>query len=170
MNTIHPFDLSVFSNIPLWAAFFSWCSAQAIKLAIDFAKTRRVDFRYFVSTGGMPSAHSATVTGLATSLGLTQGWDAPITALASVFAIITMFDAATVRHAAGLQAQVLNGPRGLPLGHRLLDRVHDRLGPPPRRPRLTRAAAPPEKRLTPPPDSASLPAVLPISDPERSLP
>ena len=67
-----------------------------------------MDFRYFVSTGGMPSAHSATVTGLATSLGLTQGWDAPITALASVFAIITMFDAATVRHAAGLQAQVLN--------------------------------------------------------------
>ena len=108
MNTIHPFDLSVFSNIPLWAAFFSWCSAQAIKLAIDFAKTRRVDFRYFVSTGGMPSAHSATVTGLATSLGLTQGWDAPVTALASVFAIITMFDAATVRRAAGLQAQVLN--------------------------------------------------------------
>ena len=97
MNPIHPFDLTVFSNIPLWAAFFSWC-----------AKTRRVDFRYFVSTGGMPSAHSATVTGLATSLGLTQGWDAPITALASVFAIITMFDAATVRHAAGLQAQVLN--------------------------------------------------------------
>ena len=80
MNAIHPFDLSVFSNVPLWAAFFSWCSAQAIKLAIDFAKTRRVDFRYFVSTGGMPSAHSATVTGLATSLGLTQGWDAPVTA------------------------------------------------------------------------------------------
>ena len=45
MNPIHPFDLTVFSNIPLWAAFFSWCSAQAIKLAIDFAKTRRVDFR-----------------------------------------------------------------------------------------------------------------------------
>ena len=106
--SLHPFGLEVFSNAPLWAAFFSWCSAQAIKMAIDFAKTRRVDFRYFVSTGGMPSAHSATVTGLATSLGLVQGWDSPIVALASVFAIITMFDAATVRHAAGLQAQVLN--------------------------------------------------------------
>lgn len=106
--TLHPFGLAVFGNIPLWAAFFSWCSAQAIKLAIDFIRTRRVDFRYFVSTGGMPSAHSATVAGLATSLGLVEGWDSPVVALASVFAIITMFDAATVRRAAGLQACVLN--------------------------------------------------------------
>lgn len=106
--SLHPFDTSVFSNIPLWAAFFSWCSAQAIKLSIDFFRTRRIDFRYFVSTGGMPSAHSATVSGLATSLGLVEGWEAPVVALASVFAIITMFDAATVRRAAGIQAKVLN--------------------------------------------------------------
>ena len=105
---IHPFDASVFRNVPLWAAFFSWCSAQAIKMALDFARTRRVDFRYFVSTGGMPSAHSATVAGLATSVGLVAGWDSPALAVAAVFAIITMFDAATVRRAAGLQAQVLN--------------------------------------------------------------
>ena len=105
---VHPFGTDVFRNVPLWAAFFSWCSAQAIKMAIDFARTRRVDFRYFVSTGGMPSAHSATVAGLATSTGLVAGWDAPVFAAAAVFAIITMFDAATVRRAAGLQAQVLN--------------------------------------------------------------
>ena len=101
-------DFALFRNVPLWAAFFSWCSAQAIKLAIDFARTRRVDFRYFVSTGGMPSAHSATVSGLAASTGLVAGWDSPALAVAAVFAIITMFDAATVRRAAGLQAQVLN--------------------------------------------------------------
>lgn len=105
---LHPFGLSVFSNVPLWAAFFSWCSAQAIKLASDFVRTRRFDFRYFVSTGGMPSAHSATVSGLATSIGLVEGWDSSVLALSSVFAIITMFDAATVRRAAGLQAKVLN--------------------------------------------------------------
>ena len=105
---LHPFDVSVFSNIPLWAAFFSWCSAQGIKLVLDFAKSRRVDFRYFVSTGGMPSAHSATVSGLAASTGLVAGWDSPALAVSAVFAIITMFDAATVRRAAGLQARVLN--------------------------------------------------------------
>jgi len=106
--TLHPFGFSVFSNIPLWAAFFSWCSAQAIKLVIDFSRTRTWDFRYFVSTGGMPSAHSATVAGLATSTGLVCGWDSGALAVASVFAIITMFDAATVRRAAGIQARVLN--------------------------------------------------------------
>ena len=106
--TLHPFGETVFRNVPLWAAFFSWCSAQAIKMALDFARTRRVDFRYFVSTGGVPSAHSATVAGLATSVGLVAGWDSPALAVAAVFAFITMFDAATVRRAAGLQAQVLN--------------------------------------------------------------
>lgn len=106
--TLHSFGFSVFSNIPLWAAFFSWCSAQAIKLCIDFARTRKMDFRYFVSTGGMPSAHSATVAGLANSVGLVAGWDSPLFAVAAVFAIITMFDAATVRRAAGIQARVLN--------------------------------------------------------------
>ena len=92
--TLHPFGETVFRNVPLWAAFFSWCSAQAIKMALDF--------------GGMPSAHSATVAGLATSVGLVAGWDSLALAVAAVFAIITMFDAATVRRAAGLQAQVLN--------------------------------------------------------------
>ena len=108
MNPIHPFDLTVFSNIPLWAAFFSWCSAQAIKLAIDFAKTRRVDFRYFVSTGGMPSAHTAMVVALTTSIGLTEGFGTPIAMVALGFTSVTMFDAATVRRAAGEQAKVLN--------------------------------------------------------------
>ena len=82
--------------------------AQLIKMAINFAKTRNVDLRYLVSTGGMPSAHSATVAGLATSVGMTQGFGSALFAIATVFAIITMFDASTVRRAAGLQAKILN--------------------------------------------------------------
>lgn len=71
-------------------------------------KTGRVDFRYLLSTGGMPSAHSAMVCGLCTSIGLTEGFDAPLTMLAAGFAAITMFDAAGVRRAAGHQAKILN--------------------------------------------------------------
>ncbi len=91
-----------------WAAFFSWMAAQAIKMVIAAVRTRRFDFEYFVSTGGMPSAHSALVLGLATSIGLTEGFGAPVTMLAIGVAAITTFDAATVRHAAGEQAKVLN--------------------------------------------------------------
>jgi len=95
-------------NTCFWAAFFSWCLAQFIKLVINFVKTRDIDFRYFASTGGMPSAHSATVCGLATSIGITEGFISPVFALSTVFAVITMFDASTVRRAAGQQATVLN--------------------------------------------------------------
>jgi len=56
----------------------------------------------------MPSAHSASVSGLATSVGIIQGFGSAIFAIALCLAIIVMFDASTVRRAAGLQAMLLN--------------------------------------------------------------
>jgi len=91
-----------------WSSFLAWITAQAIKLTRAAFKTKRVDFEYLVSTGGMPSAHSAMVVGLAVSVGLTEGFGSPLAMLAAAFAAITMFDAATVRRAAGEQAKVLN--------------------------------------------------------------
>ena len=100
--------LGFLGNIWFICAFFSWCLAQIIKMFLAFIQTRKVDMHYLVSTGGMPSAHSATVSGLATSIGITHGFDTPLFAIAAVYAIITMFDASTVRRAAGQQAAVLN--------------------------------------------------------------
>lgn len=91
-----------------WAAFLSWSVAQTVKLVRAAVKQRTVDFEYLVSTGGMPSAHSAMVTGLAASIGLTEGFGTPLAMLAIGFASVTMFDAATVRRAAGEQAKVVN--------------------------------------------------------------
>lgn len=56
----------------------------------------------------MPSSHSAFVTSLATGVGLVEGFDSTLFALAAVFALIVMYDAAGVRRAAGKQARVLN--------------------------------------------------------------
>lgn len=100
--------IDVFSTAGFWSAFLSWMTAQFTKMICGFVLRKRVDFRYFVSTGGMPSAHSATVAGLATSMGMTQGFDSAAFVIALCFAIITMFDASTVRRAAGQQAGVLN--------------------------------------------------------------
>ena len=47
-----------------WSAFLAWITAQTIKIVRSAVKTRSIDFEYLVSTGGMPSAHSAMVTGL----------------------------------------------------------------------------------------------------------
>lgn len=91
-----------------WSAFLGWSTAQCIKMAKGFVKTGHVDFQYLLSTGGMPSAHSAMVCGLCASLGMTLGFNSPLTMLAVGFASITMFDAANVRRAAGHQARVLN--------------------------------------------------------------
>ena len=104
MNSV----LDFFSAPWFWAGLLSWCVAQTIKMTVDFFRTHRIDFSYFVSTGGMPSAHSAMVSGLATSIGLTEGFGSPICVLAAAFAVVTMFDAAGVRNAAGQQARLLN--------------------------------------------------------------
>ncbi len=48
------------------------------------------------------------VCGSCTSVGLTEGFDSPVAALALGIAAITMFDATTARRAAGHQARVLN--------------------------------------------------------------
>lgn len=95
-------------NVSIWSAFWAWFGAQLTKMAMSFRNTRRIDFRYLVSTGGMPSAHSSLAAGLATSVGVEAGFGSPFFALALVFASIVMFDAQTVRRAAGHQARLLN--------------------------------------------------------------
>lgn len=100
--------ITVFSTAGFWSALLSWMIAQFTKMICGIVMKKGVDFRYFVSTGGMPSAHSATVAGLATSMGMTQGFDSPEFVIALTIAIITMFDASTVRRAAGQQARLLN--------------------------------------------------------------
>ncbi len=92
----------------LWSSFAAWTIAQSVKMTTGLIKTGKIDFHYLLSTGGMPSAHSAMVCALCTSIGLTEGFDSPIAMLASGFAAITMFDAAVVRRAAGHQATILN--------------------------------------------------------------
>jgi hypothetical protein len=95
-------------NPHIWAAAAGWTVAQITKMLCGFTVTRRLDFSYLASTGGMPSAHSALVSALATSVGLRVGLASPLFALALAFAMVTMFDAATVRRAAGHQARLLN--------------------------------------------------------------
>jgi len=100
--------VSVFSTAGFWSAFLSWMIAQFTKMICGIVMKKGVDFRYFVSTGGMPSAHSATVSGLATSMGMTYGFNSAEFVISLTLAVITMFDASTVRRAAGQQARLLN--------------------------------------------------------------
>lgn len=59
-------------------------------------------------TGGMPSSHSALITGACAGIGWELGFADPLFAFACTIAFIVMYDASGVRRAAGLQAARLN--------------------------------------------------------------
>jgi acid phosphatase family membrane protein YuiD len=99
---------SIFHNKILLVALIACFSAQGLKVIVELIRHRKINFRFLMSTGGMPSAHSALVGALATGVGLTLGWSSPDFAIASLFAVIVMYDAAGVRQAAGKQARILN--------------------------------------------------------------
>ena len=99
---------NIIDNSVLLVAVIACLIAQASKLVVEVVKNRKLDVRVLVTTGGMPSAHSALVTALASGIGQTVGWASSEFALATIFAIIVMYDAAGVRQAAGKQARILN--------------------------------------------------------------
>lgn len=101
-------DFKWYINPVFWCALIAWMVAQGTKMLTHFVRTREVDFHYLVSTGGVPSAHSAMAAALATSVGLQVGFSEPLFAVTLAFAIVVMFDAQSVRRAAGQQAKLLN--------------------------------------------------------------
>jgi uncharacterized protein len=94
--------------IILLICFASWAVAQATKFVIGRIREKHYDWRYFVATGGMPSSHSATVCALATSMGITYGITSAYFDIATILAIIVMYDAAGVRRAVSRQSVILN--------------------------------------------------------------
>jgi acid phosphatase family membrane protein YuiD len=90
------------------AVVLSWFIAQVAKLVRGGFRSKRSKFRWIFDTGGMPSAHSATVSCLTTVTGLYFGFDSLFFLIVLIFSLITMFDAAGVRRSVGRQAVVLN--------------------------------------------------------------
>ncbi|MDF0556960.1 divergent PAP2 family protein [Kamptonema sp. UHCC 0994] len=99
---------NILHNQVLVVALLACLIAQVLKVPIELVKNRKFNLRYLVTTGGMPSSHSAFVGALSAGVGQTVGWDSPEFAIAVIFAIIVMYDAAGVRQAAGKQARILN--------------------------------------------------------------
>ena len=86
----------------------SWFIAQLIKVITVIINDKRIDFRRFVGSGGMPSSHASMVTALSTAVGIIDGFSSVNFAICAVFSLVVMYDAAGVRRAAGQQAKILN--------------------------------------------------------------
>ena len=102
------FFKELYRNHVLVVTFLAWLIAQTLKVSLGVLRTKRFDFRWFIGTGGMPSAHAAGSSALATIIGLDYGFNTVVFALAAVFAVVTMFDAQGVRRSTGRQASILN--------------------------------------------------------------
>jgi len=97
-----------FGNYILVCAFVGWFGARFIKCVLYILKHHSFDFSIIMSSGGMPSSHSATVCSVVVATAKTEGTKSVMFALAFVLAFIVMYDAAGVRRAAGEQAKLLN--------------------------------------------------------------
>ena len=82
--------------------------AQFSKLLFELIFKQRWRPSVLIETGGMPSSHSALVTGTAAGVGLQLGFNDPVFALASTIAFIVMYDASGIRRSSGLTAAKVN--------------------------------------------------------------
>ena len=95
-------------NKYIYVPFLLWFFIQAFKVVYDLVTTKKFNFKRIIGAGGMPSSHSAVVTGLATLIGKYQGVNSPIFAVSLILALVVMYDACGIRRAAGKQAALLN--------------------------------------------------------------
>lgn len=92
----------------LFAVMAGWISAQGLKYILVAIRNKNFDhFRQLYLSGNMPSAHSATTVALATLVGLRDGVDGPLFAIAGLFAGVVMYDAVMVRRSVGEQGIAL---------------------------------------------------------------
>ncbi len=95
-------------NLILNLSILAWAIAQVLKTIVVLVTQHRWVWRYILSSGGMPSSHSATVCALASSIAALYGFSSPMFAVAAILAFVVMYDAFNVRRETGEQAKVLN--------------------------------------------------------------
>jgi acid phosphatase family membrane protein YuiD len=96
------------TNWVLIIALCAWMLAQLLKLLVALVQGKGLDLSFFISSGGMPSAHSAMVCALATAVGMRDGFGTAYFAITVILALVVTYDAAGVRQSVGQQSVVLN--------------------------------------------------------------
>ena len=98
----------IITNKVLVISVCAWASAQLIKVVIGLVREKRLHLHYLIGSGGMLSAHSSTVSALATAVAMTQGFNSAAFAITAVLAMVVMYDAAGVQRSVRRQSVLLN--------------------------------------------------------------
>lgn len=102
-------EFPVYIVIPMIA----WVIAQGLKhVFIRYNRRKKVidepvPNKLMFASGGMPSAHSATVVALMFTVGLYDGYTSPVFGVAAIMAAVVMYDAIMVRYSSGKQGDAL---------------------------------------------------------------
>jgi acid phosphatase family membrane protein YuiD len=112
--------MSLLHNFVLIAALTAWALAQIIKVPLEYLHTKAWDWTLLLRAGGMPSSHSSLVIGATHAIGLSNGFDSPLFALAVAISMVVVYDATGIRRQAGKHAELINAMlRDLTAGHPL---------------------------------------------------
>lgn len=95
-------------NQALISALIAWFIAQVLKPPVEYVRHGKWNWGYLISSGGMPSSHSALMVGATTGIGLHDGFASSVFALAVAVTMVVLYDAAGVRRQAGIHAQKIN--------------------------------------------------------------
>ena len=104
-------------NGVLWVPILAWIIAQISKVIVNLFVEKEFSLERLMGDGGMPSAHSATVSALMGMCGWGMGFDSIYFAIATMFAVVVVHDATGVRREAGKHAtsiiQIVESLNGL---------------------------------------------------------
>ena len=98
----------LFFNKVLIVPLCAWAIAQLSKTLVALFQGKGIRPRFILASGGMPSAHSALVSALTTSVALVEGTNSVMFAISAVLALIVMYDATDLRYAVGRQSVIIN--------------------------------------------------------------
>lgn len=108
MGTVENVVAELTGNRVLNAAIIAWFVAQTLKILTFLIFQKKLDFKRFISSGGMPSSHTASTVAATVEILILYGSSSVAFALAVIFTVIVMYDAQGVRRQAGEHARILN--------------------------------------------------------------
>lgn len=88
------------------AGAVAWTLAQGIKILVAKLK-KRGSWRNIYLSGGMPSAHSATVAAVLLVVGVTDGVQSALFGITLLFSAIVIYDAVKLRRSSGEQGNAI---------------------------------------------------------------
>jgi uncharacterized protein len=85
-----------------------WMVASILKIPTYYFIHKKINLVQAFGTGGMPSSHAALMVSTTLGIGLFDGYNSPVFALAIAVSMVVLYDAAGVRRQAGIHAERIN--------------------------------------------------------------